>query len=194
MICWSRREVLFGLAGFTLFGAAACRGKEGRDGPAPDLSSEKVSPLPVFSKEQLPIIAAAVDTILPGAHEAGVPDYVAYWLSKKPFEGTRHFVIHGLRVLDDDARRRHQQPFSECEGEDREALVRALAEGKGSSRRFDSALFFQKLVELTLEGYLSDPRYGGNRDMAGWRFIGIPDGLRSCWWNPNGVEGVLNNG
>jgi gluconate 2-dehydrogenase gamma chain len=41
-------------------------------------------------------------------------------------------------------------------------------------------VFFQRLVTLTLEGFLSDPQYGGNRNQVGWRFIG----RTPCWWAP----------
>ena len=58
--------------------------------------------------------------------------------------------------------------------------------------RFEGQVFVRQMMILTLEGFLADPRYGGNRDRVGWRFIGIPDGLRSCWWNPEGVEMVLS--
>ena len=34
--------------------------------------------------------------------------------------------------------------------------------------------FFELLLQNTREGFLSDPVYGGNRDMAGWRMIGFP--------------------
>ena len=71
-------------------------------------------------------------------------------------------------------------------------MLEACAAGEFKAARFDGGLFFRQLMELTLEGYLSDPRYGGNRDRVGWRFIGVPDGLRSCWWNPRGVERILS--
>jgi len=34
--------------------------------------------------------------------------------------------------------------------------------------------FFEALLQNTLEGFLSDPIYGGNRDMVGWKLIGFP--------------------
>lgn len=34
--------------------------------------------------------------------------------------------------------------------------------------------FFAVLLHNTLEGFFSDPLYGGNRDMAGWKLIGFP--------------------
>ena len=30
------------------------------------------------------------------------------------------------------------------------------------------------LLQNTLEGYFSDPIYGGNKDMAAWKMIGFP--------------------
>ena len=35
-------------------------------------------------------------------------------------------------------------------------------------------LFFQLLLRDTKDGYFSDPIYGGNRDMIGWKLIGYP--------------------
>jgi gluconate 2-dehydrogenase gamma chain len=30
------------------------------------------------------------------------------------------------------------------------------------------------LLKMTVEGFFSDPVYGGNRDMVAWRMIGFP--------------------
>jgi gluconate 2-dehydrogenase gamma chain len=34
--------------------------------------------------------------------------------------------------------------------------------------------FFAVLLQNTLEGFFSDPLYGGNQDMIGWKLIGFP--------------------
>jgi len=34
--------------------------------------------------------------------------------------------------------------------------------------------FFDLLLQNTIEGFFSDPIYGGNRDMVGWKLIGFP--------------------
>ena len=189
MIVLTRREALLGLAGVGLFGG--CRG----DRPTPEamasMAAGPITPVLVFSPEQKPTIDAVVDTILPGAQAAGVSDFVAYWLAQKPFESTRRFVLRGLKLVDQTAIRRFKQRFDACAKTDREAMLKAFLENRVGEKGFNVPLFYQQIVELTLEGYLSDPKYGGNRDRVGWRFIGIPDGLRSCWWNPNGVKGVL---
>jgi len=38
----------------------------------------------------------------------------------------------------------------------------------------DAKTFFAMLLQNTREGYLSDPIYGGNKDMAAWKMIGFP--------------------
>jgi gluconate 2-dehydrogenase gamma chain len=38
----------------------------------------------------------------------------------------------------------------------------------------DAKAFFAMLLQNTKEGYLSDPIYGGNKDMAAWKMIGFP--------------------
>lgn len=35
-------------------------------------------------------------------------------------------------------------------------------------------VFFETILANTIEGFFSDPIYGGNRDMAGWRLVGFP--------------------
>ena len=37
-----------------------------------------------------------------------------------------------------------------------------------------SPVFFETLLANTIEGYFSDPIYGGNRDMVSWRMVGFP--------------------
>jgi gluconate 2-dehydrogenase gamma chain len=101
-------------------------------------------------------------------------------------------MAHGARHLDGVAGKEHGKPFAGCTGEQQDAILKLFVEGGFKAGKFDGSVFFRQLMELTLEGYLSDPKYGGNRNRAGWRVIGIPDGLRSCWWNPHGVEMVLS--
>jgi gluconate 2-dehydrogenase gamma chain len=35
-------------------------------------------------------------------------------------------------------------------------------------------VFFSLLLAMTVEGFFSDPVYGGNREMVAWRMIGFP--------------------
>lgn len=38
----------------------------------------------------------------------------------------------------------------------------------------DSQLFFENLLQNTVEGFFGDPLYGGNKDMVSWKMIGFP--------------------
>jgi gluconate 2-dehydrogenase gamma chain len=38
----------------------------------------------------------------------------------------------------------------------------------------DQRALFELLLQNTMEEFFADPIYGGNRDMAGWKMIGLP--------------------
>ncbi len=52
------------------------------------------------------------------------------------------------------------------------------AQGKGFSDPSDRS-FFKRIREDVIEGMFSDPVYGGNRDMVGWKLIGYPGAQRA---------------
>ena len=52
-------------------------------------------------------------------------------------------------------------------------LARLEAGGKGSRRRTLRRVL-RASVGMSVEGYFSDPVYGGNRNMVAWRMIGFP--------------------
>jgi hypothetical protein len=156
-----------------------------------DRTNALTPPTPLSDREKS-ILAAAVDRLLPGAADAGVPEYISHWLAMEPFQGLRRFIGAGLGYLDKLAEKRFKKSFDSSAPDEKDALLEKLAAETPRAGRFNSRLLFQKLMELTLEGYLSDPKYGGNRDRVGWRFIGLPEGLGSCWWNPNGVQTIVD--
>jgi len=43
-----------------------------------------------------------------------------------------------------------------------------------SSSTDQGQAFFDLLLQTPIEGFFSDPIYGGNRDMIGWKLIGFP--------------------
>jgi gluconate 2-dehydrogenase gamma chain len=64
--------------------------------------------------------------------------------------------------------------FAELSPADQDEVLTKL---EGSSIELDgisSGTFFQLLWQNVVEGYLSDPLYGGNRGMAAWRMINFP--------------------
>ena len=49
-----------------------------------------------------------------------------------------------------------------------------MEEGKAEFAGLGSRMFFDALLQISMEGFFSDPIYGGNRDMASWKMIGYP--------------------
>ncbi|WP_249038793.1 gluconate 2-dehydrogenase subunit 3 family protein [Haloterrigena salifodinae] len=67
--------------------------------------------------------------------------------------------------------------FTDLNGDRQDAVVAALEEDAVDTfddTDIDAGGFFLLLRQNTLEGMFSDPMYGGNREMIGWRLKGFP--------------------
>jgi gluconate 2-dehydrogenase gamma chain len=69
--------------------------------------------------------------------------------------------------------------FEQLEATQRDTLLVSLEKGEIAFANFqaplfDAKMFFDIVLQNTMEGYFADPVYGGNRDMAGWKMIGFP--------------------
>lgn len=53
-------------------------------------------------------------------------------------------------------------------------MLTGLQEGKIPLVDIPAQLFFGMLLQQTIEGYFSDPIYGGNKDMGSWKMLGFP--------------------
>jgi gluconate 2-dehydrogenase gamma chain len=78
-----------------------------------------------------------------------------------------------LRAIQDDFDKRGAR-FHELSPEDQDAYLKSLESGTLDLGGVPSAVFFDMLLKMTVEGFFSDPVYGGNRDMVAWRMIGFP--------------------
>ena len=58
--------------------------------------------------------------------------------------------------------------------EQQDQFLQRLEAGEVDLDGVPSALFFETLFANTIEGFFSDPAYGANRDMVGWRMVGFP--------------------
>jgi hypothetical protein len=136
-----------------------------------------------FEPDRRRALAAAAERIFPGAIEAGVPEYMDTWLSRQPFSVApdwKPILKVGAVHLDRISRAEYRRAFADCKPGEQDAVLTRFQQGEIQAKRFDSKIFFQRLVTLTLEGYFSEPQYGGNRGGVGWRFIG----RAPCWWAP----------
>lgn len=169
-----RREFLQQLA---LFGAALSSFRCTPGGGVPPLELRPTPRLPrsePLGASQRAALAAACERILPsaegmpGAAEAGVIDFAASELQRPELGEIRRRVLGGLLALDRRAARVHGgKAFVELAPSEQDALI---AETQRSSAQGEQ--FVRILISITLEGFLGDPSYGGNRGGIGWKVTG----------------------
>jgi gluconate 2-dehydrogenase gamma chain len=126
-------------------------------------------------------VAVFIDRQLAGAYGMGARLYrqgpfpkakpeLGYQLSLNP----REFFRAGIEAANLWSRKTYGKDFDRLPEKDREAALKAMEEGKAEFAGFASRMFFDALLQISMEGFFSDPIYGGNRDMAAWKMIGYP--------------------
>lgn len=111
----------------------------------------------------------------PGAREAGVVRYIDRQLATPELAPIAQLIVLAARVFDNWAREQHGVVFADLTADQQDAIVEAFAHGRIPTRSFPQREVFAALHNLTLEGFLGDPRHGGNIDQIGWRAIGFPE-------------------
>jgi gluconate 2-dehydrogenase gamma chain len=81
----------------------------------------------------------------------------------------------GLTALDRHTQDRYGQRFAESPEHVQFKVIDAWSNGQiDSFEGFRGEDFFKMVRDNVSEGLFSDPAYGGNREMIGWRRIGYP--------------------
>lgn len=156
-----------------------------------------------FNAPEARFIEAAVARLIPsdetgpGAIEAGVPNYLDQqlggawgagerlyrsgpWKEGTPSQGYQlpytpaELFRTALRALIEDLRKEKDKGFDELPPQEQDDYLSALQNGSKDLSGVSSKVFFESLLGMTVEGYFSDPVYGGNKDMASWKMIGFP--------------------
>jgi gluconate 2-dehydrogenase gamma chain len=135
----------------------------------------------------------------PSAGEANVPFFIDRQLAG-PFGRGDHYYLGGpwpkgvpeqgyqsryspsqlyraaIGAIDRHASSQHGgTAFAKLAAADQDAILKGLEAGTIQlDAGVDAKAFFAMLLQNTKEGYLSDPIYGGNKDMAAWKMIGFP--------------------
>lgn len=145
----------------------------------------------------LPVLAAVAERILPsdgagpGAVEANVAGFLEKALADPRLSHLKPLLQRGAAFLDEAARvesAKSPEPaagFTALPGDKRDNLLDRLANRKMRPNDFDGTAFVRIMVALTLEGFLGDPRHGGNKDRAAWQWLGF---------DPNGRNAVAHAG
>jgi gluconate 2-dehydrogenase gamma chain len=90
--------------------------------------------------------------------------------------------LAGLNRIQEVSREEHDQEFVDLDEEAQDDILRSFESGDVDIKGMRSENFFMLLRNTTIEGVYSDPVYGGNKDMAGWKMIEYP-GPRMGWVN-----------
>ncbi|HEX5183453.1 MAG TPA: gluconate 2-dehydrogenase subunit 3 family protein [Allosphingosinicella sp.] len=157
-----------------------------------------------LSAAELAFVTAAADRIVPAdptgpsASEAGVPTFIdrqlaggygrgdhlfmgGPWPKGAPTQGYQSrfapALFYRTAIADIEA---HVgsiysgKAFKDLAPDQQDALLKQCEDGKVQLRRVEAKAFFTMFLQNVMEGYFSDPIYGGNRDMAAWKMIGFP--------------------
>ena len=87
--------------------------------------------------------------------------------------------ILGLRKMNEESQKRFKETFNKIEPEQQDEILTDFANGDVDMKGIASNRFFDLLRSATLEGAYSDPMYGGNRNMEGWKMKEFPGSVAS---------------
>ena len=153
-------------AGGPFSGRAPFANRRGRGGPAfPENGFSE--PLALTRLQEL-----AWRTEIFGSEAAGLPSALAAQRSG-PIEGLRDVYREGLAALDALARERGAAPFPALSQAEQDDLVAQLDGPESIEFPGRGESFLDVVIRHVLEGCFAAPEYGGNRQLAGWRMIGI---------------------
>jgi gluconate 2-dehydrogenase gamma chain len=126
-------------------------------------------------------VAVFIDRQLAGAYGNGARLYrQGPFLKAKPELGyqlaltPREFFRAAVVAANDFTRKTYGKDFDRLGEADREAALKTMETGKAGFPGFSSSMFFDALLQITMEGFFADPIYGGNRDKASWKMVGYP--------------------
>lgn len=105
-------------------------------------------------------------TTTPGAREAGAVCFIDRMLSSH-YSNFQALYREGLRRLDALAAEQFGRGFEHLNESEQDHIL-SLLEAGSAPGWIEAAAFFELVRLHTIEGVLSDPRYGGNRNAIGW--------------------------
>ena len=128
-----------------------------------------------FTDTEFATITAAVDRMIPrdedpGALDANVPEYIDRILQTENLKQMKENFVPGVAALDRRAQRMFKVPFAQAKPEQQDELITIF---KNSPEKSGEARWYEMFVVLTLEGFLGDPSYGGNKGEVGWKLVGF---------------------
>jgi gluconate 2-dehydrogenase gamma chain len=165
----------------------SCKDEPKAKPPAPPPQALTVSHRS-FTDPEWTTLLAVIDRVLPkdedpGGVELGVPDYIDRMLQDPTMQQMKTNFPGGLAALDRRANRMFQKPFAAATAAQQDELLTLF---KNSPEKSGEAKWYEMLIVLSMEGYLCDPSYGGNKGGAGWKVVGFELVGRNVKGDPKG--------
>jgi gluconate 2-dehydrogenase gamma chain len=178
--------------------------------PPSDAAAPRPATYLFFRPDEAQTVEAATERLIPadangpGAMQAGVINYIDRQLAgawgagerlyrsgpwqqgqatqgyQLPFTPAELFR-NGVRGMTAHVQKMHGKPFAQLTAQQQDALLESLQSGRFDLDGVPAHVFFESLLGLTIEGFFSDPVYGGNHNMAAWRMIGFPGAYASFY-------------
>ncbi len=190
----SRRKPLLddALGGFdrrTLLSAAAAAALVAGCTKAPSAAPPPPAPSPPPpSKDKaveafVPVLVAMADRLLPkdawgpGAADADVGTFFRVIFADQRLATIHPLLKRGCSFLMRVAKAESKKAFAALDDAARDDIIRRLVDNAMRPDGFSGPTFVRIVMALTLEGFLGDPRHGGNKGGIGWKTVGFsPDG------------------
>jgi gluconate 2-dehydrogenase gamma chain len=175
--------------------------KGGAADPPPDL---KLDGWRFFTPQEAATVEAFVDRLIPpdpetpGGKDCGCAVFIDRQLAG-PYGRNEAFYMQGpfqegtkqqgpqspdtraqqyrkaLAALDGACRSKFGgKSFAGLSGEQQDEVIKGLEDGSFVLSGFKPEAFFGMILTDTRNGFLSDPIYGGNKNLAAWKMIGFP--------------------
>jgi gluconate 2-dehydrogenase gamma chain len=126
-------------------------------------------------------VVTYIDRQLAGAYGAGAKMYrMGPFRRGKPEQGyqlaltPRQYVEVGIAAANDWSRKTFGKEFDRLSAAERVDALKQMEESKAKFEHFSATAFFNRVHAMVMEGFFSDPMYGGNRNKAGWKMLGFP--------------------
>ena len=126
-------------------------------------------------------VVTYIDRQLAGAYGAGDRVYRSGPFRRgKPEQGyqlalTPHeYFVAGIAAANAWSRKTFGKDFDRLETSERVNALTQIEQGKAKFENFSATGFFNRVIAIVMEGFFSDPMYGGNRNKVGWQMLGFP--------------------
>jgi len=195
----TRRSLLNAALLLPAAGMLGCSSHESNDSESHEGSTASV----FFNLEERAFVDAATERLIPdeedglGAKGAAVVVFIdrqlagpygradkwymqGPWANGIPGQGYQLKLTPGelyqtaIRDVNAWCQKNHAHSFATLSGAEQDEILHGLESGDIELADVPAKVFFTMLWKNTVEGFLADPMYGGNRNFAGWKLVGFP--------------------